>query len=64
MCSQMLEVLPTMINVPNDIHLPASGGSPSPVLYAVAASIGNLAASVTMARTGFSPFGKLLLQEL
>jgi len=43
------------VNIPNDIHLPASGVTPTPVLHAVAQLVGNLAASVTVVKAGFSP---------
>jgi len=48
------------VNVPNTINLTASGGVPSGAIKAIGASVGNLAASVTLVGTGFDPsFGKI-----
>ena len=48
------------VNVPSNIVLTAAGAIPSPVLHAVAASVGDLADDATVLRTGFSPsFGKI-----
>jgi len=48
------------VNVPNTINLTASGGMPTGAIKAVGASVGNLAASVTLVSSGFSPaFGKI-----
>jgi hypothetical protein len=48
------------VQIANDINLTASGGQPSRSVLAVAEVVGNLAASVTLSRAGFSPaFGKI-----
>jgi len=47
------------VTLPNDINLTAAGGIPSRSIPAVAAVVGNLASSVTLNRTEFTPtFGR------
>lgn len=49
------------VSLPTVVNLPATGGQPSRVISAVAAVVGNLAASVTVTRAGFAPtFGRTL----